>query len=376
MIVKRVDIWHLRLPFLSPIKHNLATHEGSENLVVKVTTAHGLTGYGEGVPRPFVTGETLEGSLAFLQKALALAAFQLAASSPQALMASLKDCQQRLPTVDYPAAFCAMEMALLDAAGRTWGKSLTNLLGNGTRESVIYSAVLPMASREQLAYLVNLIKNHGLGFLKLKVGGEADLDMLRMVREGLGWEVDVRVDANSAWDVDEAIERLTAMKPYRISAVEQPVPKEDFEGLKKVGQAIDLPIIADESLCTEADAQKLIDLQACQIFNLRLSKCGGLGKTLRIQQMAAQAGILCQLGCHVGETSILSAAGRHFACSSPQLVYVEGSFSPFLLTRDPVSPPVAFGNGGIGQALPGLGLGIEVHDRTLNELAVCRKIIS
>jgi muconate cycloisomerase len=103
---------------------------------------------------------------------------------------------------------------------------------------------------------------------------------------------------------------------------------------------------------------------------LRLSKCGGLGAANRIRQIAAAAGIRCQLGCHVGETSILSAAGRHFAACGPELVYLEGSFSPFLFAREPVAQPLVFGHRGLAPLLPGPGLGIEVLDQILHDLAV------
>ena len=175
-------------------------------------------------------------------------------------------------------------------------------------------------------------------FVKLKVGTDSDLETLRLARDELGYDVDIRVDANSAWTPSEAIARLREMQPYRISAVEQPVAKADFAGLKQVSEAIQIPVIADESLCNEDDARRLIDLKACRGFNIRLSKCGGLGTATRIRQMAETAGILCQLGCHVGETSILSAAGRHFALTVPHLSYVEGSYSPYLLVRDVVVP--------------------------------------
>ena len=178
------------------------------------------------------------------------------------------------------------------------------------------------------------------------------------------------MDANAAWTAPHAIEHIREMQRYKISAVEQPVAKEDFAGMKTVSAAVDLPIIADESLCNEDDAQRLIDYGACQIFNLRLSKCGGLGAAARIRRLAQQAGVLCQLGCHVGETSILSAAGRHFALCYPDLVYVEGSFSWFLLNLDPVRQSVAFDAAGLADELPGPGLGIEVVDRSLDELAV------
>ena len=362
-----MDIWRLNLPFLSPIKHNLATHTSSANLVVKVTADTPRPGYGEGVPREFVTGETLSGSLAFLLETLIPTLWDLEFTSPPQLREALTDLFRQTAGERHPAAFCALETALLDAAGRAWGLPLYEFFGPRSTDVLIYSAVLPMAPREQMARLLGLVKSMAMPFLKLKVGGADDLEVLKLARETLGWEVDIRVDANCAWTATEAIRRLRELAPYRLSAVEQPVAKEDFEGLKEVGAATGLPVIADESLCTEAEARRLIDLKACALFNLRLSKCGGPGTADRIRRLAAAAGVRCQLGCHVGETSILSAAGRHFASSSPGLVYLEGSFSPFLFAREPVAQPLAFGDGGLAPILSGPGLGIEVLDQALQD---------
>jgi len=370
MIVKKLDIWHLKLGFQSPIKHNLATHEGSDNIVLRVTTGDGITGYGEGVPRAFVTGEVLSDSLFFLREVLGPAILAGDFHSPQALLKSLGHLYQHAQAQRHPAAFCALETALLDAAGRTWDMPVAELIGPKLRTSLEYSAVIPMMSPEQMRHLFLLVKMNHMRFVKLKVGTDSDLETLRLARDELGYDVDIRVDANSAWTPSEAIARLKEMQPYRISAVEQPVAKADFAGLKQVSEAVQIPVIADESLCNEDDAKSLIDLKACRVFNIRLSKCGGLGAATRIRQMAEAAGILCQLGCHVGETSILSAAGRHFALTVPQLSYAEGSFSPYLLVRDVVSQPVAFNGGGMAYELPGPGLGIDVLLSALNELAV------
>ncbi len=356
--------------FQSPIKHNLATHLGSDNLVVRVTTADAVTGYGEGVPRAFVTGEVLGDSLTFLQEVLAPELLAREFHSPQALIIAMEELYKETQARRHPGAFCAMETALLDAAGQTWEMPVSELIGAKLRQSVIYSAVIPMMSPEQMNQIFNLIKMNHMRFVKLKVGTDTDLETLRTARDILGFEVDIRVDANSAWSPAEAIARLKEMEPYRISAVEQPVAKLDFAGLKQVREAVRIPVIADESLCTEEDAQGLIDLKACQIFNIRLSKCGGLGAATRIRRMADKAGILCQLGCHVGESSILSAAGRHFALTVPHLSYVEGSFSHYLLVRDIVAQPVVFEGGGLAFELPGSGLGIEVLEEVLSELAV------
>jgi len=374
MIVKKLDIWHLRLGFLSPIKHNLATHQGSDNLVLGVTTASGMTGFGEGVPRTFVTGEVLSDSLAFLRRILAPAILAREFTSAPALLQDLGRLYEHAQAQRHPAAFCALETALLDAAGRTWDMPVTGLIGPKLRTSLEYSAVIPLMSPESMRHLLQLVKMNSMRFVKLKVGTDDDLANLRLIREELGDNVDIRVDANSAWTPSEAIARLKEMQPYGISAVEQPVAKTDFAGLKQVSEAIRIPVIADESLCNEDDARGLIDLKACHIFNIRLSKCGGLGTATRISRMAEAAGIVCQLGCHVGETSILSAAGRQFALTVPHLSYVEGSFSPYLLVRDVVSQPVVFGGGGMAGELPGPGLGIDVLPSALKALAVSHAV--
>jgi L-alanine-DL-glutamate epimerase-like enolase superfamily enzyme len=370
MIVKKLDIWHLKLGFQSPIKHSLATHAGSDNLVLGVTTDDGSTGYGEGVPRAFVTGEVLDDSLSYVKEVLGPAILNREFHSPRELPKALEALYRQSQSQRHPAAFCALETALLDAAGRTWNVPVSQLVGPKLRTSLEYSAVIPLVSPEQMRHLLTLVKMNRMRFVKLKVGTDSDLETLRLARDQLGFEVDLRVDANSAWTPSEAIARLREMQPYRLSAVEQPVAKDDFAGLKQVSEAVTIPVIADESLCSEEDARRLIDLKACRIFNIRLSKCGGLGAATRIRQMAEAAGILCQLGCHVGETSILSAAGRQFALTVPQLSYVEGSFSPYLLTRDVVSRPVVFSGGGIAHELPGPGLGIEVLVNALDALAV------
>jgi L-alanine-DL-glutamate epimerase-like enolase superfamily enzyme len=374
MIVVKLDTWHLRLGFLSPIKHNLATHEGSDNIVLGVTTVDAVTGFGEGVPRAFVTGEVLSDSLDFLHQVLAPAILTRDFPTPQALVRALGDLYQQAEAQRHPAAFCALETALLDAAGQTWNMPLTALIGPKLRSTLEYSAVIPMLNPEKMTQLLQLVKAVGMRFIKLKVGTDSDLETLRLARTELGDDVDIRVDANSAWTAAEAIARLRDMEPYRLSAVEQPVAKADFDGLREVSEAISIPVIADESLCNEDDARRLIDLKACRAFNIRLSKCGGLGIATRISRMAEQAGVFCQVGCQVGETSILSAAGRHFALTVPHLSHVEGSYSPYVLARDVVANPVIFNGGGLAYELPGPGLGVEVLVDALEELAVSHDV--
>jgi len=371
-----VDIWHLKLGFRFLCKHKLAAYHSSDNLVVKVTTDEGVRGFGEGIPRDFVTGESLENSLEYLEKEWAPAILGQNLASPADLGACIRELQERHPPEKAPGAFCALEMALLDAGGRTWCRPVSDLLGSPGSSPLIYSAVLPLTAEAELHHFLQLVKTLGIRQVKVKVGEEHDFEILAAARRELGPEADLRVDANGAWTPEEAIARIRDMTPLRLSAVEQPVAKEDFLGLRQVQEAVALPIIADESVCTLADAQRLIELGACKIFNIRLSKVGGLTRALRLKELAEAAGLRCQLGCHVGETSLLAAAGRHFAQTQKDLVYLEGSYAPFLLTQDVVQDPVSFGPGGAAPPLTGPGLSVHVMERTLEELGVFRLSLS
>ena len=241
------------------------------------------------------------------------------------------------------------------------------MLGDADKP-LIYSAVIPMMSSPSFLRLLHLIRDMEMSFVKIKVGNNRDTEVLSLAREILGQEVDIRVDANGAWSSEEAEKRIAAMMAYGISAVEQPVPKEDIQGLKRLAEQIEIPIIADESLCLERDAKKLASLDACQVFNLRLSKCGGILAANRLYEIGRKKAIAAQLGCQVGETGILSAAGRQLA-SSLKLLYLEGSYSSYLLKDDIVSEPVEFGPGGVAQPLAGHGLGVGINEETLHHLA-------
>jgi muconate cycloisomerase len=223
--------------------------------------------------------------------------------------------------------------------------------------------------------LLSLIRDQRMAFVKIKVGNNKDLDILSQVRQTLGEEVDLRVDANGAWSAEEAEERITAMMAYGISSVEQPVAKENIKGLKRVSESVPIPVIADESVCFEQDAENLASQKACQIFNLRLSKCGGILAAARIHEIGRKQGIGAQLGCQVGETGILAAAGRHLAASR-ELLYLEGSYASYLLKEDIVNEPVSFGMGGLAQPLAGHGLGVTVNEDALQRLAVLHEKIS
>ena len=373
MWLKKIHLYLLQIQLCMPIKHYLAERTHSENLVVKVVTDSGVVGFGEGIARQYVTGEVMESSLRFLQDHLIpeLNGFHL--SEPPDLIEALAELLSEDNRAQAPAACCALELAILDAAGKTWSQSVAQMLGGGD-QPLIYSAVIPMMSYPSFHRLLHLIRDMEMSFVKIKVGNERDTEILSLAREILGHEVDLRVDANGAWSSEEAGKRIAAMMAYGISAVEQPVPKEDILGLKRVSEQVEIPVIVDESLCLERDAKKLVSLDACQVFNLRLSKCGGILAANRLYEIGRKKAIAAQLGCQVGETGILSAAGRQLAATR-KLLYLEGSYSSYLLKDDIVNEPVEFGPGGVAQPLAGHGLGVSVNEETLQRLAVMHEEI-
>lgn len=373
MWLKKIHLYLLQIQLCMPIKHYLAERTHSENLVVKVVTDSGVVGFGEGIARQYVTGEVMESSLRFLQDHLIPELNGFHPSEPPDLIEALAELLSEDNRAQAPAACCALELAILDAAGKTWSQSVAQMLGGGD-QPLIYSAVIPMMSPPSFHRLLHIIRDMEMSFVKIKVGNERDTEVLSLAREILGHEVDLRVDANGAWSSEEAEKRIAAMMAYGISAVEQPVPKEDILGLKRVSEQVEIPVIVDESLCLERDAKKLVSLDACQVFNLRLSKCGGILAANRLYEIGRKKAITAQLGCQVGETGILSAAGRQLAATR-KLLYLEGSYSSYLLKDDIVNEPVEFGPGGVAQPLAGNGLGVSVNEETLQRLTVMHEEI-
>jgi muconate cycloisomerase len=203
--------------------------------------------------------------------------------------------------------------------------------------------------------------------VKIKVGlsEETDLQVLKGARSILGEACSLRIDANCAWRPEDALKRLEAYGPIRLDGVEQPVAHDNIEGLAWLTARSSVPVIVDESLVSFGDAENLAVRKACHIFNIRISKCGGLLGAFRIRDLARQAGIGCLLGAQVGETAILSAAGRQFATRSGDLRFCEGSFGTFLLEQDIGLQDLTFGTGGLAVALDGAGLGVEIDQDRL-----------
>jgi L-Ala-D/L-Glu epimerase len=382
--VKIVELtaYHVRIPLRKPIRHASHTRSETDNLLVRCVLEDQTTGHGEGVPRDYVTGETIDGALQLLGRSNLPAQMEECSDFSRAVALAERLQLAAVPIdergIGSNAARCAVELAVLDAYGRTFGEglsSVTRLLAADRyrpQPSVQYSTAITSAQGTKARFAALGMRLYGFKQMKVKVGieGQDDAARLRIIRRWGGRHMNLRVDANEAWTPETAVERIRALEPFGITSVEQPVPHTLVHSLADVRRQVQTPIMLDESVCSRIDAERAVSQGTCDLFNLRLSKCGGFIPTLRLAQFARQHGVDCQLGCQVGETAVLSAAGRHFAASVADLRYLEGSYDRHLVRESLALKDITFGRGGWAPALTGPGLGVTLDEDALERVTM------
>jgi L-alanine-DL-glutamate epimerase-like enolase superfamily enzyme len=395
MSIASLTAYRVILPLRKRIEHASASREASENVVVRCRLTDGAEGWGEGVPRPYVTGETPE--VALRQLAATPLAEQLAGACDD-WPDVIRLCERFRPVVDgldprgcgSNALRCAVELSILDAFGCRFGEPLSRLTAlfepaapvRAQHNRVRYSGAITAESPAREIVSALKMQLYRFAQCKLKVGIKSRTDCqsvrqaaqetarLRRIRRVLGRRMDLRLDANEAWPAAEAARHIEPLLACNISCVEQPVPHAEVAALAELRRRLPVKIMLDESLTSLADAQAAIAGQTCDLFNIRLSKCGGFLNSLRLAALAHEAGLGYQLGCHPGESGILSAAGRHWACSVAGIAYLEGSYDRHLLKERLTREDITFGYGGWAPALTGPGLGVTVDAAAVERLAV------
>lgn len=382
-IVQRVVLHPLAIPFRAHVHHAAARRSAADPVVVAVELTNGITGYGEAVARPYVTGESATTVMADIQS---LFIPRLVEFHPPTFPEAL-EAIEALPAADgtriITAARGAVELALLDAVMRHFGRGVADIarwmgipeLGPpGSLPTVRFSGVLAAETLSGLHRKLRVMYWGGLRHFKLKVGFDDDRDRLNLVTRYLGRALTsgrctLRVDANGAWSSDTARRRLAEMNEFPLDALEQPLPRGCEDELPLLHDQFDLALIHDESLITPEDARRLMDRGVADYFNIRLSKCGGLLPSLRLAATALRHGVGVVLGCMVGETSILSAAALRFLEVCPRVVWTEGLFGTYLLREDVVHPALRFGLAGRPPKLKGPGWGVKPDPRCLHTWA-------
>ncbi|GAB1261678.1 enolase C-terminal domain-like protein [Aurantivibrio plasticivorans] len=351
MFVKRVSIFQVNLPLRASFKHALIERNGSQSLFLRIDVSgeSDCVGWGEALPRDYVSGETLVSSTAALlawRPQLEGQAFD----SFDALRAHCASFERAFPRER--CALAALELALLDAWSRSTGEAICKFTGQLKKQSLQYSAVISDESPQQLERLFSLQAQLTPKDIKLKVGKD-----IARVKEQLAAtrrfypDATIRLDANGAWQSVAMRDVIDVIHQFSIDAIEQPfltgaVSAQDLAALTTYRQQLHRDsqclLVLDESICSVADAKALIDAEAVDIINIKISKIGGLLAALETHRIASEAGIICQLGANVGESSLITNAEQIFAACAGDLIYHEGAFGSLLLAEDVCSTPTMF----------------------------------
>jgi L-alanine-DL-glutamate epimerase-like enolase superfamily enzyme len=341
-----LELEPLEIPFRAAFRHASAERSRTETVWVRARSSAGSVGHGEGCPRRYVTGEDLASAAAFFARHREALLGEIAELADVARYAAQHEAE-----IDRnPAAWCAIELALLDVLARDAHLSVEGLLGlpelSGTFR---YSAVVDVQSQQKTGHAIERYLALGIRDFKLKLGGELELDRARVAALLARRVPDLRLrlDANNLWRSRDVAARYLAALDAPAFALEEPLAAGALDELAALAAERGVPIILDESCARAAQLSALPAPAERWIVNLRVSKMGGLMRALRVVDAARARGIRLIVGAQVGETSLLTRAALPVAARAGDLLLAqEGAFGGVLLAEDPCTPELRFGHAG------------------------------
>lgn len=351
------------------ITSSLGTHHTTRLVLLKLETDEGVVGCGEATVTPRWSGETAKGTKALIDDYLAPAVIGRPVRDVAGALQAMEDVAWA-----NPFAKSAIEMAMLDAWGRAEGKPVFQLLGGPVRELEIpirfsLAALAPDVTAANAARRVAW----GHRTIKVKVGFDpkADVARVRAVRAAIGPDVRLTVDANGGWNVADSIWALTELRDCNLTLAEQPVRREDLDGLAEVRRRVDVPIMADEGVFTLWDAQQALKKEACDIIAVYPGKNGGITVSKRIAELAAERGVSCAVGSNL-ELDPGTAAMCHLTVATANIAagHYHGDILGTLYHEIPVVKDPVRMEAGFAHCPQGPGLGVEIDWETVRRLEI------
>jgi muconate cycloisomerase len=338
-------------------------HARSQFLLVKVHTDDGPVGLGEVSCTPRWSGEDHVTAAHIIATILAPL---LAGEDPTHVERLARVL--RGTVAGHPFTKAAVEMALWDILGKVAGLPLYRLLGGPVRDVVPTKFSVTGQPPPAAAQVAAWAAGQGFRMMKVKVGVDPDEDVARVraVREAVGPDVRLGVDANGGWAPRTAIRTIRRLGEFGIVFVEQPVPPRDPSWLAEVRRGVEVPIVADESVYTPEDAMALVRAGAADVLSVYVGKAGGIGPARRIAALAEAAGLTCTVGSNL-EMGVASAAMIHLAMATPGIGAEEipcDILGPFFYEDDILADPLLIT---AGEARPpeGPGLGVELDEEKI-----------
>ncbi len=370
--MKIIDIqWHTYcLPFLHKFNTSHGVMDTREGIIVQVTTNEGITGIGEIAPLPTFNGGSLADAYSLLP-ALAGHLDHTTLYEALELLAAEKVHTKTASTL------CGLEIALLDALGKATNCSVSTLLSPAdftSRAAVPVNAVISAKATKAAAETALNAKKNGFPCVKLKVGLglsiSEEVERIGMVRAAIGPTMHLRLDANEAWQFEEAIAILSQCVPYDIQYIEQPMKAQDFVGMHTLRQQIPIPIAVDEAVHNLESVFLVLDSEIADILVIKPQLAGGLRIGRQMIQAASERGVSSVITSTI-EAGIGLAAELHLAAASPAVTLECGLATLPLLADDLLTEELLVRDGFL--AVPtGPGLGVELDQQALNQYGLFR----
>jgi o-succinylbenzoate synthase len=362
MHINRVVLYQMPVRLKEPFIISLGSFDFANNVVVTLHTDTGLTGFGECSPFRSINGESMETCMV-VGKELAQS---LIGKDPE----NMEACSSLMDQAYYGnnSIKSAFDIALYDLAAQNAHLPLYAFLGADKQKILVTDYTVSLDDKQKMVSDALKIVSNGFQVIKVKLGEslEKDIERIRLIRAAVGDEIPLRIDANQGWDTQTAIAALKAMEPFQIQHCEEPIPRWNFMDLPVVRNESPIPIMADESCCDHHDAKRLIDLEACDMLNIKLGKSGGFYKALKMVKLAEKAGIKIQIGGFL-ESRLGFTAAAHLALTSDQIIYCDFD-TPLMFVEDPVSGGISYSNRGVVTVPDAPGLGAWINDSWLKRL--------
>jgi L-alanine-DL-glutamate epimerase-like enolase superfamily enzyme len=352
-IISSIDIFKSDIKLKEPFKIAIMEILTSQSVFIRIHTNTGLYGIGEANPYWGITGETQSINLA---GAVDLAKIILH-KDPFNIEERMREIDSFL--VHNSTIRSAFDMALYDLLGKAAGLPLYALLGGG-KHKFWTDNTIGIGEPDEVAQKAVGYKNQGFQAIKVKLGTTIDKDTMRIrkIREAIGPDLPIRIDANQGWDYYTAVHTLHALEPMGIEYCEQPIACWDYENMRRIRENTSIAVMADESLFDHHDAFKLASMGCCDYFNIKLSKSGGINTALKINAIGESAGIPCMVGC-MTETRLGLTAAAHIVSALPNIKFADLD-GYLMLKDDPIIEGCRYNVGEINLPdIPGHGADID-----------------
>ncbi|KYP14530.1 mandelate racemase/muconate lactonizing enzyme family protein [Flavihumibacter sp. CACIAM 22H1] len=365
MVITHIDIYRYSIPMV-PFTIATGTMKFAQNIFIRVHTDAGFYGVGECSAFPMIVGETQSTCFAMAQDFAAL----WKGKDPLAIEDRMQELH--LFTARNSTAKSAFDMAIYDIAAKAAKLPLYKFLGGQEKIQLETDLTIGIDSIEKMAAKAADYVANGVRIIKIKLGKEPATDIARVkaIREAVGKEILLRIDANQGWEFDGAVQALTAMKELDIQFCEQPMRTYNDALAPQLKTISPVPIMADESVFDHRDAIRVIESGGCSYVNIKFSKSSGLLEAIAINKACEERGIACMMGGML-ESRLALSAFAHFATAYSNVRFYDMDTCLMGHLEDPVTGGIRY-NGYYVELPDGNGLGADVKEEYLTGLEHCR----